>query len=716
MKPSLVFLLLSFLLPASLQAQAPVVVPKTDIPPVIDGILDDPAWVNAVKFTDFTAYMPTFGVPGSFPTTAMLTYDGENLYVAFDCRDPEPGKIKATISARDQIKSEDWVCINMDPFFDRQSMVDLYVNPLGIQEDGRSSGSGEDTGADYVYYSHGTIDSLGYKVEMKIPFKSLRYRKKEPVLMGFILERRVQRLSEHSTWPALNGEQGINFRLQTHPFAFTGIRHYTLVEAIPAFTYTHQMAHKEGSFGTDISKPALSLTGKVGLTSQLVLDMAINPDFSQVESDAGQIRENQRYALYYPEKRPFFQEGKENFDIAGISKFSYFQHAFHTRQVVNPTAAIKLSGKLNDNNRVAFLYALDDPLEGLDTSGFRSNYIIGRYRHTIKGDSYIGAVGTFRESGPDFNRVAGLDARIRLNPSTTAEFNLLGSSNPPEEEGGPVNDWLGTFLIAKNTSQLSASLELQHIGTDFTSESGYLMRSGLNKLLGMFTYNFYRSEGFFRRFSPFFFTLNNQDLPSGLFEIDFGAGFTIAGERSAQIEFFVNPCNEVYRGGSFKTHNAQFEIGSQVVKSLRVSTKYRFGYLTRYVENPYTGYGSQGSLGLIYQPIPKFQSELNLTYSDFYRQHTGEKDFSYLIVRSKNTFQVNSKLFFRAIFEYNSYEKDVTMDLLASFTYIPGTVVHIGYGSLFRQVEWNGHAYQPGSDYLELKRGFFFKASYLWRR
>ncbi len=97
--------------------QTPIPVAKTSSPPVIDGILDDPVWAQAVKYSGFTTYMPEFNKPASFETSAMITYDGENLYVAFDCRDPEPGKIKATISARDQIKSEDWVCINMDPFF-----------------------------------------------------------------------------------------------------------------------------------------------------------------------------------------------------------------------------------------------------------------------------------------------------------------------------------------------------------------------------------------------------------------------------------------------------------------------------------------------------------------------------------------------------------------------------------------------------------------------
>ena len=696
-------------------AQAPIQVLKTGQPPVIDGILNDPVWSQSFRCSDFTTYAPEFGKPATFETSAMITFDEENFYVAFDCKDSEPDKIKSTITARDQIKTEDWVCINLDPFFDRQSMVTLYINPFGIQEDGRSSSGQEDMGADYVFYSQGTINSEGYQVEIRVPFKSLRYQKKETVTMGFIFERRIQRLSEQSTWPALKAEQGMNFLTQTHSFSFTGIKHYTLLELLPAFTYTRQRIHENGVFGLKVNKPSLSLTGKVGLTSQLVMDVTLNPDFSQVESDAGQIEENQRYALFYPEKRPFFQEGKENFDIAAVSEYSYFNHVFHTRQVANPLAGIKLSGKLDEKNRVALLYALDNPYEGTDSAQVRSNFIVGRYHYTIKNDTYIGAVATFKETPETFNRVAGLDGRVRLNPSTTVEFNLLGSSSPDTLAGKPRNDWLGTILMSKQTSRIEAFLEVQHIGTCFNSESGYLMRSGLNKFYGSFTYTFYSSKGFFRRFAPFAFSLNNQDLPSGLWEHDFGIGISLTGERSTRIEFFINPCNEVYLSGRYKTSNFQVGVHSQVIKSLGITSEYRFGYLTRYVENPYTGFGSLAKFTLVFQPVQKFRSDLSLSYSDFYQLGTGIKDFRYLIVRSKNTFQVNPKLFVRAIAEYNSFEKDLTLDLLVSFTYIPGTVIHLGYGSLFRQTEWTGYEYQPGSNYMEIKRGIFFKASYLWR-
>jgi hypothetical protein len=123
-----------------------------------------------------------------------------------------------------------------------------------------------------------------------------------------------------------------------------------------------------------------------------------------------------------------------------------------------------------------------------------------------------------------------------------------------------------------------------------------------------------------------------------------------------------------------------------------------------------------GTLTLNYQPLTKFQSDLSLNYSDFYQLDSKEPEFNYVIIRSRNTFQLTSKLFIRGIVEYNSAEKDLTTDFLVSFTYIPGTVVHLGYGSLYQKQWWNGHEYQPGTDYMEKNRGFFFKASYLWRK
>ncbi|MFA6125670.1 MAG: DUF5916 domain-containing protein [Bacteroidales bacterium] len=701
----------------TLNAQSPLPVGKTTHPPVIDGILGDEAWQNLPLYTGFKTYTPDFGSSSSFATIARITYDEQNIYIAFDCHDPEPDKLKATITARDQIRAEDWVCVNFDPFFDQQSLIALYVNPRGIQMDGRSSRTQEDVGADFVFESKANIGADGYQVEIAIPFKSLRYERKEPVTMGFIFERRIQRLSEQSTYPPLNPGQGMNFLTQTLGFSFTGIKHYTLLELLPAVTYSFKQKQGNGTLGITLNKPSVGLTGTVGITSQLILDMAINPDFSQVESDAGQISENQRYALYYPEKRPFFQEGKDNFNLAGTSEMGFFQQAFHTRQIVNPLAGIKLTGKISDHDRIGLLYALDDPLKDTpgDTVNSLINYAIGRYLHSFKDDSYIGAIGTFSE-GPDvYNRVAGMDGKLRLSPSTTMEFNALGSGTVLDPGAAGKNDWMGTISIAKYTNRLSGDFTVQHIGADFITQSGFLLRSGVNSMIAFGTYSFYRSKGFFRKLAPMFYGMMNNDIPSGLWERDFGFGLTASGQRSTQIEFFFNPSDEVYLNERFRTHSFHLNASSQVIQSLRLNLQYRFGYRTRYVDDPYTGWGNTAQLNVNFQPVKKFQSDLGLNFSDFYQIENPGREFSYLIIRSKNTYQLTSKLFVRGIVEYNSFEKDLTTDFLISFTYIPGTVVHVGYGSLYQKMEWNGHEYQPGSAYLETIRGIFFKASYLWR-
>ncbi|MDD4645634.1 MAG: DUF5916 domain-containing protein, partial [Bacteroidales bacterium] len=562
-----------------------------------------------------------------------------------------------------------------------------------------------------------SINHEGYQVEMEVPFKSLRYPKKDPVTMGFIFERRIQRMSQHSTCPPLQSNQGMNFITQTVGYTFEGIKHYTLLELLPAITYSHKQTHENGVFGTTTNKPSVGLTGTVGITSQLILDMAVNPDFSQVESDAGQISENQRYALYYSEKRPFFQEGKGIFEIAGTNEGSFFQQAFHTRQIINPLAGMKLTGKVSGHDRIGFLYALDDPLGGtaVDSTSSYINYAIARLHHAFNDDSYIGAIGTFREGTDTYNRVGGLDGRWRLAPSTAIEFNALASGTKNEPGAKGLTDWLGTLKAMRSTNRLSGTVQLQHVGTDFMTQSGFLTRSGMNSLTTELEYAFFGKGGFFGRIAPYFTGFVNQDINSGIWERDGAFGLSLTGKRSTQISFFVNPCDEVYLSQRFNTSGVILNASSQLFQRLRIQSQFKSGYRTRYVDNPYTGFGNTAIISLNYQPVKKFQSDLTLSYSDFYQIDPSVCEFKYLIVRSKNTYQLTSKLFVRGIVEYNSFEKDLSTDFLVSFTYIPGTVVHVGYGSLYQKQVWNGHEYQPGTDYLETIRGFFFKASYLWR-
>ena len=181
--------------PRPARAADPLKPLRTSTPPVIDGDLGDAVWQSAPTVTGFKTWMPDYGKDMPDQTVVYYAHDAENLYFAFRAFDSEPNRIKASIAARDGVSADDWICINLDSFGDQQSLYALYVNPLGIQGDSRYAAGREDFGFDAVWYSAGRIDSQGYTIEVRIPFKSLRYGDANPVRMALIFERRVTRRS-----------------------------------------------------------------------------------------------------------------------------------------------------------------------------------------------------------------------------------------------------------------------------------------------------------------------------------------------------------------------------------------------------------------------------------------------------------------------------------------------------------------------------------------
>jgi hypothetical protein len=226
---------------------------------------------------------------------------------------------------------------------------------------------------------------------------------------------------------------------------------------------------------------------------------------------------------------------------------------------------------------------------------------------------------------------------------------------------------------------------------------------------------FYPKAGIIKRIDPLIHSSQIRDKPSGLYETDNSFDLRFLLPRSTIILFGYRYSTEIWLNERFNTSRTRFTGSSQITKSLNLSMNYTYGNKIRYVENPYQGKGSDISASATFLPTGNIHLELSMLYSDFTRQADSQKEFDYTIIRSKNTFQVNKYLFFRAIVEYNSFRKVLTTDFLASFTYIPGTVIHFGYGSLYEKIRWEEGDYRPSDNFLETRRGFFFKASYLWR-
>jgi len=690
-------------------------------PPVIDGVLDDEAWTTGLKFDGFKTFKPDFGKEASQRTESFIAYDADNFYFAFRCYDSEPSKVKAAVSKRDSIFQDDVVFIILDPFNDLQSGFSFILNPLGIQGDGMVNVQGNlELSFDAVWYSAGRIDDQGWSVEARIPLQSLRFPNRKAMTWRAIFVRFFTRTSEQVTFPPLSPDNS-SLLQQAQPFGVSGIKYKRVAELLPAFTFGRTQEATEASEGEivrnkDLDIDDVSLTGKLGITSELTLDGTYNPDFSQVEADAGQVDFNQRYSLYYEEKRPFFLERTDLWQFGGMFEEAPLQSIVYTRTIVDPNFGFRLTGKVSPRDTVAAIYA-QDSLPG-DPVDEHPDFTIARYKHSLKEDAYLGAFYTAREAGSSYNRVGGIDGRFRLSPLDTVSFHYFGSLT--KAPGAETSDGGHAMALDYTFGNRKWNLDLgyQDISEDFRVDTGYVYRTGLRRLSAFAMYSIYPKSKFFQKIEPFYWSYQLFDTIYDMWETVNLVTLRFRLPRNTMFRIDSLFANEVYAGGRFDISGFGMQGETQIAKSLYVQL---FGRRTGRVfydpADPYQGYGTRAMGTVVYQPITQLDFTLSLTYIDFYRKLDRAKIYDYLIVRSRNTFQINKYLFVRGIVEYNDFYKRMTLDGLVSFTYIPGTVVHLGYGSALEKAEWDEGlpGFAPSSRFHEMKRGFFFKVSYLYR-
>jgi len=394
-------------------------VPRLEEPAVIDGRLDEPAWSKAARLGGFSEYQPVDSQPASERTEALIWFSPKALHVGIIAHDSVPGSVRATVADRDNIANDDWVRVYLDTFNDRRRAFIFGVNPLGVQEDGvqteggfsagitRSGGGGGmyggnfmsgqvDLSPDYQFESRGRVTDDGYVVEIRIPFKSLRYSGGGPMRWGINIQRKTQRTGRQDTWT--DAKRVASFLAQAGTMeGLHDLQRGVVTELQPFITGSVDGARRDdGSYGygtTDV-EPGANL--RFGFTN-ISLDATVNPDFSQVETDATQVSVNERFALFYPEKRPFFLEG--------IELFATPNQLVYTRQIADPIAGGKVTGKVGKTG-VAFLSAPDD------TGDASAWFNIARIRQDVGTDSLAGLTYTDRTESEGFNRVLAADARI----------------------------------------------------------------------------------------------------------------------------------------------------------------------------------------------------------------------------------------------------------------------------------------------------------------
>ena len=696
---------------------------RISTPPMIDGKLDDQVWKDAPSVSGLKTFVPDIGQDMSENTVVYMAYDNLSIYVAFRCFDTQQDKIKTSISSRDNSMSDDLVAVYLDPFNDKQFAYGFWFNPMGIQNDAIFTNTDTDMSFDAVMFSKGILDGEGYTVEIQIPFKSLRYMSTNPVEMGIIFQRSLRRTSEAATVPPLGTSSMSSIFIDMMKVEFYDIQRYTLMEIIPAVTSSHKNLHQEGNFKAQKGENDFSLTTKYGITSKLVFDATLNPDFSQVEADAGQVDVNLRYDLFYPEKRPFFLEGQESYFHAGASE--YDAHAplhtiIHTRNIVDPVIGAKLTGKIGSKNTLALMYAMDDwkdPEQELNSDS-KTHFLVTRYKRTLKDNSFIGFMATSKEIDSDYNRVGGIDGQWMLNQSNYFKAHGFFSSDCDQGQKTVSGHAFGIDYLYY-TRKWIFNAALQEVARDFRTRIGYITRTGISRLHFTLLPRFYPEKSLLRRIDVEFSSDWIHDKVSDLMEsknqlalscvLPMRTVFTLGGQYATE-SFSVE---------RFNISAVYFRGESQISKYLNLNINLNRSYAILYSEDPYQGRSGHISFGMVFQPWDQLNLDASLIYTDFFRDADSRKIYDYTIMRNKLTFQVNRYLFLRGIVEYNDYRQELLTDFLASFTYIPGTVIHFGYGSFYEKIRWEeslgNSRYVENDQFLETKRGIFFKASYLWR-
>lgn len=493
-----------------IEKSKPVVIPRFEKVPVIDGKLDDEVWKSAAVFKDFYQWRPSDSGAASARTEVFMGYDSRFIYFAFHAYD-DRSKVRANVAKRDSIFDDDSVGMIVDTFNDKRRAYELFFNPLGIQADGfLTEGGDDDFSVDIVMESKGMLTEDGYTVEISVPFKSLRYEAGKGKLWGIHFLRQIQHVNgEQDSWMPISKDHSGLLSQEGHITGLEGISTERTLELIPSLTLSETGKRKApvtlaqlsqgGRFVNEPIKFDPGLTGKYSLTPTVTLDFAVNPDFAQVESDQLVVTANQRFPIFFEEKRPFFLEG--------IDIFRTQINAVHTRAIIDPDVAVKLTGKVGRNTFGLLLASDNGPGNFSEDERLSANPrlvdknaeagVLRLKRDIGKQDSFIGFLATHYKFVDRYNNLAGLDSRFRINKTTTFSAQVLATQSRNffffPDEGRSIDRKKSGFIYALNYEQDGRHFghNLSAVGRTryYRSDVGFNRRVNTNHINWFIRYN-----------------------------------------------------------------------------------------------------------------------------------------------------------------------------------------------------------------------------------
>jgi hypothetical protein len=701
-------MLASLLLAATLAA--PVEVRPSTSPIRIDARLDEPAWSAATVIPVAYEWYPSDNIAAPVSTEALVTYDDRNLYVAFRAKDPQPGRIRARYHERDAALSDDLVGFFIDPFNDDRRAYQFRINPLGVQIDAINSDveATEDFTWDGIWDSAGMVMADGYVVEVAVPLQQLRIPSSAGAqTWGFLAIREWPRDVQHRL-RSVQTDQNRNCLVcqfqDLHGFdTKTSGRN---IEVTPTLTGTNEDAFDAG------------VSARWAVTPGTSLQATINPDFSQVEADAAQLDVNTRFALFFPEKRPFFVEASDFFETRLPLVF--------TRTIADPAGGLKLTGKSGPHLYGA-LFARDEITnilipgdESSDVTFINSASTAGfaRYRAEVGKSATIGGLLSSRRGDDYENTVLAADGYHRVTEQDNVRVQLSASrtSYPAavlaEFEEQPDGSFTGHALRASynhTDRDWEWGADYAELSPEFRADSGFISQVGVRQG-EMFVQR--RIRGGEDRWFRNLYVSGGADATTQFngdwneWGADFGA--TYQGPRQTEISINLAPNQEYFAGRTYHNFRHSFFISTQVSPDVSAYVQINSGENIDF-NNAQPADFVTISPGASLNIGRRFSGAVDYVWQQF-ETESGQRIFTVHLPQARLLYHFSRRAFVRTVLQYETVDRvteqsrELLTQLLFSYRWNAQTVILAGYSD----------NYEGERDLSRTDRAVFVKLSYAW--
>lgn len=677
--------------------------PKPSLPAVkidgnitLTGRMDDPLWLQAMPVELNYEIMPAENQPAKQRTTAWVLYNNDYLYFGFRCYDSLPSAIRANLADRDKMFSDDFVIVSIDTYNNYQKGLEFAVNPYGIQGDLMMMGSGnEDSSYDMVWHSAASVDDEGWIAEMAIPFSVLSFNPAAIQDWTITLCRIMPRDSRYMmSWTMLDrnnpswlGQGGVLKGLE-------GIKPGKSLSFLP-----YLMMEQNGD-RSDVSDPESPMEmSKIkarvggGITyspgPNTTINAVINPDFSQIESDAGQISVNSTFALYYPERRPFFMAGMDLLQTP----------MYYSRTINNPLFATKINGKAGRFSYLAL--AADDRNTSITvpgeeksntvTTGERSYAGAARVRYDMENENFVGALLLNRNFTDGHNYVGGLDWNLKfwknwywsgeLFLSKTREMNNTELFDNTREFGSTGKDaafngerYYGTGMhlaLSRSGRKYSFSVVQNNFSPTYQTYNGMFPEVNIRTSNMNHRYTFHINGKVIQRMQVFSNALLGYNYDGDFKRLNIQPGFSVSMIGQTQVSYTYTVVNqERFSDVLFKGVNrSQYNLSTKPLKGVSISFSGSTGKSIRRSSEPELGKGYNLSSSLTLEPVSWLKTSFSWSTSRLESIATGSEFYDGHIFRNVTTFQFTRKLFVRGIGEYNTFDNSFNIYPLVSYKF-----------------------------------------------